>query len=333
MVELLVATIMSFLIITPILAFAVNILESDVREQAKASTELELQSAMDYIQQDISQAYYIYDGAGVKEVQDQLYYKDDLVNKIPVLVFWKRELAKNAIDVTATPAPILCDKPIEDDDDPNLQNCDDTYVDSLVAYYLVKDDLAKWCQPGTVNCPARIERWSIRDGAKNSDGTYLCGVEGKDATCDADDKKTFKRSLGIPYIKADKTPDGTPFDIIKPNEWVKSSEDYNTTPQVLVNYIAKGDVTPITDQCSNVLNVTTPAENDLRIGVTDYANPDTFKSFYGCVNSADTIAQITIKGDAMRRNEAKNADCDPAKKSPYCPSVSGQIRGMSGFGQ
>ena len=60
MIELLVGTIIAFLLITPLLSFVVNILNTDVKEAIKTTTEQELQAAVDYIEQDLSQAIYIY---------------------------------------------------------------------------------------------------------------------------------------------------------------------------------------------------------------------------------------------------------------------------------
>ncbi|NER06132.1 MAG: prepilin-type N-terminal cleavage/methylation domain-containing protein, partial [Okeania sp. SIO3C4] len=56
MIELLVGTIIAAIIITPLLAFVVDILNTDVREQAKTNTEQEVQSAAEYISKDLSQA-------------------------------------------------------------------------------------------------------------------------------------------------------------------------------------------------------------------------------------------------------------------------------------
>src|SRR4028119_737263 len=61
LVELLVGAIMAFLIITPMLGFVVDMLNSDRREQVKSNTEQDVQAALDFIAQDLSQALYIYD--------------------------------------------------------------------------------------------------------------------------------------------------------------------------------------------------------------------------------------------------------------------------------
>jgi type II secretory pathway pseudopilin PulG len=56
LVELLVGSIMAFLIITPMLAFVVDMLNTDRREQVKSNTEQDIQAAVDFIAQDLSQA-------------------------------------------------------------------------------------------------------------------------------------------------------------------------------------------------------------------------------------------------------------------------------------
>ncbi len=61
LVELLVGAIMAFLIITPMLGFVVDMLNTDRREQVKSNTEQDLQATADFISQDLSQAIYIYD--------------------------------------------------------------------------------------------------------------------------------------------------------------------------------------------------------------------------------------------------------------------------------
>jgi type II secretory pathway pseudopilin PulG len=337
MIELLVAAIMSFLIITPILTFAVSILNDDVKEQAKASTELELQSALDYMQQDISQAFYIYDGAGITALTTPTNQLPTVTNGQPVLVFWKREIIPNAINVTVN--DITKDK-CDDVLDPT-GICDDVYAESLVAYYLVKetDDKSKWCQPGGGNCPARIERWSIRDGAKRINGTYLCGDDGVTG-CDDDKYKRFKRSKGFNSYNYDAdTTNTTDF----PLSWTqRTGEGYEDVPQVLVNYIDRNTVTGTANFCLNSLGMPTaqpspavspplPMEDSVVIGGTVADKTPTFQGFSGCVNTAGNIAKISIRGDALRRNEARNADCTGS--ATYCPTVSGQISGGSRFGQ
>ncbi|MGL4379342.1 MAG: PilW family protein, partial [Microcoleaceae cyanobacterium] len=48
MIELLVGVIMAFLILTPLLSFVVNILDTEKQEQAKTKIEQDVQNAADY---------------------------------------------------------------------------------------------------------------------------------------------------------------------------------------------------------------------------------------------------------------------------------------------
>jgi len=63
--ELLVAMLLVALVLTPLLTFMLNIMDSERKEQAKTTSEQELQSALDYIAGDLEQAVYIYDDDGL----------------------------------------------------------------------------------------------------------------------------------------------------------------------------------------------------------------------------------------------------------------------------
>ncbi|NEO96997.1 MAG: prepilin-type N-terminal cleavage/methylation domain-containing protein, partial [Moorea sp. SIO3G5] len=56
LIELLVAMIVAVLIIAPLLRFMITIVDTDRKEQAKATSEQEIQAAMDYIARDLEQA-------------------------------------------------------------------------------------------------------------------------------------------------------------------------------------------------------------------------------------------------------------------------------------
>ena len=70
MIELLVGTIIAFIVITPLMGMVIGLLNDDQRESAKANTEEEIQSALDYIGEDVSQALYIY----VPKKQEQVFH-------------------------------------------------------------------------------------------------------------------------------------------------------------------------------------------------------------------------------------------------------------------
>ncbi|MGE5655418.1 MAG: hormogonium polysaccharide secretion pseudopilin HpsC [Actinomycetota bacterium] len=165
MVELLVGMIMAFLILTPLFAFVIDILNNDRREQTKAVSEQEVQAAIDFMAQDLQQAIYIYDQAGINTIRNYLPEPGN-TKRTPKLVFWKRQLVKDVLPVANCTASAT-------------EDClNDTYVFSLVAYYVFTDKDTTWCQPDSAegSCPQRIARYEVRDGVKDpTDSTkYLC---------------------------------------------------------------------------------------------------------------------------------------------------------------
>ena len=228
MAELLVATAVASIIIVPILTFAVDMINRDVKEQAKANSEQELQMAVDYITQDMSQAFYIYDPdpdtAPTPSYSDfikKLPHSED-EDKDPILVFWKRKFIEHSIPIDDK-GTINC--PADEN------KCDDGFVQSLVIYYLIKDDNDTWCQPPAKpgsSCPKRIARLEIQDGVKDFQGVYVCGTDGRSEGCNSNSsQKKFQRDLGY-----------TPYNKSNPTGWTQQTgEDYSNSPVVLVNYI------------------------------------------------------------------------------------------------
>jgi len=328
LVELLVGSIMAFLIITPMLGFVVDMLNTDRREQVKSNTEQDLQAAVDFIAQDLSQAIYIYDNIDINggtrgtvtvtPIKSQLPDFND-PNKTPILVFWKRKQIKNAVPInSAANSP---QKPSACPTDGS--GCNDTYVLSLVAYYQFKDNDPTWCQPSGVPCPTRIARYEIRDGVKNPNSS----------------------NPNNPYYsltdKNEYAPDGAfnpSFDISKPTLNV-TTPGIRANPEVLVNYI---DHTPVPAATGNecTLALGTPMdttgvrptpipETTLRTPTPQQGSPN---SFYACVDTARNIARVTIRGNSLRRLQPDNANY-AAEKSAYFPTATVQVQGLGGLGK
>jgi len=325
LVELLVGSIMAFLILTPMLAFVVDMLNTDRREQVKSNTEQDIQAAVDFIAQDLSQAIYIYDNIDINGgtrgtvtvtgIESQLPQFND-PTKIPILVFWKRQQIRSSVPINNSIAtPRNC----------NAINCNDTYVLSLVAYYQFKDNEATWCQPLGGNCPTRIARYEIRDGVRKPDPV-------------ASDNN-------LPYYNVSDTDPDTQqpdpafnkdFDFSKPtvNVTLKTGLiDKNsgaTKPQVLVNYIDHTTSGPTLSptECQAALgNPTDPKDTTkfLDEGTLQVSDGAT-NSFYACVDTARNIARVTIRGNSLRRIQA-DAVYDP-KNSAYFPTATVQVQGL-----
>ncbi len=231
MIELLVGAIMAFLIITPLLGFVVSILNDDRREEIKANAEYELQAAVDFISEDLSQAFYIYDKEDGDEKEDKRV--DEGVGPLPdrgtpILVFWKRHRLPDSyppISNNGEPSinPIDCES--EEDD------CDDTYVNALVAYYLIDGDRDRtWCQPygNGDNCPKRIVRYLIYDGLKNRYGLDYQDGQLKD-TQQREDGYNQNFDLSLLLKKDDPLAEEQAKKNVTTGEF--------PAPQVLVNYI------------------------------------------------------------------------------------------------
>ncbi|TAE98093.1 MAG: hypothetical protein EAZ78_24800 [Oscillatoriales cyanobacterium] len=318
LVELLVGAIMAFLIITPMLGFVVDMLNTDRREQVKSNTEQDLQAAVDFIAQDLSQAIYIYDGKGITAINNttnKLPAAGD-ANKIPILVFWKRQQIKNTLPINNSIKPNQCD--------PQLNNCNDTYVLSLVAYYQFKDNDTTWCQPSGGTCPTRIARYEIRDGVRNP---YA-----------VDPADSYYKSPG--QIDKSKTQDAAfnpDFDFSKPTVNVTMGAGF-PNPEVLVNYIDHSTANvpvPTGTQCKTLLGVIPPSapatfnENDLLITDT---SPNPTHSFYACVDTAKNIARVTIRGNSLRRLQPNDADFKTTS-SAFFPTATVQVQGIGALGK
>jgi type II secretory pathway pseudopilin PulG len=335
LVELLVGAIMAFLILTPMLAFVVDMLNTDRREQVKSNTEQDIQAAVDFIAQDLSQAIYIYDNIDINGgtrgtvtvtgIKSQLPEFND-PTKIPILVFWKRQQIKSSVPINnSITTPKNCNA--------NAISCNDTYVLSLVAYYQFKDNEATWCQPsgGTGgNCPTRIARYEIRDGVRKPDPV-------------ASDNN-------LPYYNViDTNPDtqqpdpafNKDFDLSKPTENVtipdqlKNGSSGATKPQVLVNYIDHTTPGPTLSatECKTALGNPTDPKDTTKLldeGTLQVSDGAT-NSFYACVDTGRNIARVTIRGNSLRRLQA-DALYNP-NNSAYFPTATVQVQGLGARGE
>jgi len=333
LVELLVGSIMAFLIITPMLAFVVDMLNTDRREQVKSNTEQDIQAAVDFIAQDLSQAIHIYDNnptTGIPELITRNFIPAG-ADRIPILVFWKRQIIRNAIPVDNSvtepggcPLDPLAGQP---------RQCNDSYVLSLVAYYQIKDNLSMWCQPSGSSCPTRIVRYQIQSGLENTKNL----TTGKLYTTFRDDQKRHPA-----YNAGDPATNKPPFDITKPEQNVTAGTSQFDVPRppVLVNYIDHSPKPLLNNECTIALGnptVTsgvggsTPIDEDT-LKVTDSTSSTPTNSFYACVDTARNIARVTIRGNSLRRIQNDYADYD-AKKAAYFPTASVQVEGLGARGR
>jgi type II secretory pathway pseudopilin PulG len=307
--ELLIGLVMAFLVLTPLFGLMISIMNTDEKEQAKTTSEQELQTAIDFITRDLQQAVYIYDSQGVTNnysataansgIRDSL---PTVAGGVPILVFWKQEVVSNVIPTTG----------------PN----DDASVYSLVAYYLINSPSTIWSNT------ARIARWQIKDGVRSPSDTS--GV-----TCNP------SYNTSIKFVDADNCPSPgfKPFDLDM-NQWQRSGS-FTNDPQVLVDFIDQTPNNQTPNNQTNVPNITPSCANANQSSVTiTPISSATMTSFYACVsNYADptnqgqviSTAQIFIRGNALARIQTSNIDYEDNSQQTYFPTVSAiiQARGSS----
>jgi prepilin-type N-terminal cleavage/methylation domain-containing protein len=107
LLELLVALIVGAIITTLVLGFTVSLMKNNQREASRSDTQREVQAAIDYINRDVREAIYVYDGeclrtAGVKSsstpattentcpgVLRAIPTQINTTENLPVLAFWR----------------------------------------------------------------------------------------------------------------------------------------------------------------------------------------------------------------------------------------------------
>ena len=298
LIELLVSMVISFMILGTLLAFLSNILNSERREQAKATTELEIQSAINYIADDLQEAVYIYDADGIAAIKSQL--PEPAATDIPVLVFWKRTFFSKESQVVlanGTTTRVGCLGKISDTND-----CDekDYFGYSIVSYYLIKDNNSEQSNA------ARIGRIEIKDGIRdpNNSSNYLTnpapGFQLFDLTGSGslkDKMNAWKKDVSIPY------------------------DPRTTQIETLVDYVDRstGKQIPLPENCTTISPNAqlVPATNTIENSLNTY-------SFYACVDSAKNFAQVYLRGNALARmnQEAMYSE----KRSEYFPIANVQVK-------
>ena len=290
MIELLVGMVMAFLIITPLMGFVLNLLDDDRKEGVRATTDQELQSAMDYIQEDLRQAFYVYDRTGVQDINDDTGIKQ--TDRTPILVFWKRKIEE---DSRPSQMGLSCPKTATEQ---SKKDCDDAFVYSLVAYYISTDNPnGIWSDKAV-----RIERLEISDGVQDP-------CDSSKYVADFPPDKGFQKFTQVW------------------EDWTKNSQESLGTPQVLIDYIhseSQGKDNVLIDEaidkkeksdvdCQNILGseaqlitqylvkpappATPPATPPPEANKVDKSDP----GFYVCVNKEKKIVQVNLRGNALAR--------------------------------
>lgn len=272
LIELLISMLIASVIISTLLAFTVNIMETDRKEQAKVESQSDVQAALNYIADDMQETVYIYNADSLNAnspngIQDQL---PAFANSRPILVFWKRKYyaptdtvnvgggnkAVGCLEYGTTTTNGTCN--------PNAPIGSGKYAYSLVAYYLIYDNATG--ANATWSNAARLGRWELNDGIRAS-----CQLSDFNTCAEPRpyDQINVTPPTAIPFssmVNYWSVPDAgfAPFastggtvDKLM-NQWTKAPADYATTPTVLIDFL---DDSPYSaDQDDGTLG-NTPAGN------------------------------------------------------------------------
>lgn len=352
LIELLVAIILTFLIIGPLMQFMVGMMDSDRREEAKSTSEQEIQSALDYIAQDMEQAVYIYNADGLYGTTisstNNGVTTSVTVNGIygttpqipgtgatdktitPVLAFWKRYFYKSSQNVTLSSgtttvgclsSSLFTTSPTSGSGSSTCNN-QDYMVYSLVVYYLENNGSSTTWNPNG----QRIVRWEIRDGIRDTNGTQTRTENGATVNYTLlPDKGFYPFNLTSSGNLA-----------VQMGNWTNlAGTAYGTTYATpdsstgitLVDYI---DPTPYTNLTTNTQAVCLTGEEK----VPNYTNVDSSfatDSFYACVNSSNYTARVYIRGNALARLQNYNTGFN-TQQPLFFPTASIQVKGRGFLG-
>lgn len=317
LIELLVGMVLAFLVMAPMLGFMVNMLESDNSEQAKASTEQEVQAALDYISRDLQQAIYIYGSAAIANggdlgIREQIPPAQPTTgcedNKCePILAFWRRQLVQAAEQYTDV----------------------NPYVYSLVVYYHITGD------QGVANSiwskAARIGRFEIRDGVKLSPPPIApLGT--------LSDDPIFYKNKGDAVIGLDKgfrlfkLESGVGLDVAM-NKWKKGDDAYDSPVAILLDHIDQSEWTANSQDLNNLECPLDPSSDTSERLQRIPGDGKKVYGFYSCVNSRLWVAQTFIRGNSMFRVKPNctpdKAECQYSEaRRTFFPRATVQVRGQ-----
>jgi Tfp pilus assembly protein PilW len=296
LIELLVAMVMAVLIITPLMTFMISVLDGDRKEQAKATSEQEIQAALDYIARDLQQAVYIYDADGVTRNTNTTITSSGIADQIPpaksapncnptsgtspsvctpILIFWKRELIADSVGITASTQ--------------TGTNADDGFAYSLVAYYLITNP--NQTTNSTWSQEARIGRLQLQGPVNATNANTTGGAS--DTGFNAPPLNKSGASLKE-----------------KMNQWqtaLSASGSYTQRVETLIDYV------------STTAPTSTPCSSPNLVGSQT-------SGFFACVDANEVLAQVYIRGNALARLQNNNlAYADNTKT--YFPSSSIRVQG------
>jgi type II secretory pathway pseudopilin PulG len=307
LLELLVGLVLAFIVITPLLGFMISVMTQDRQEQAKAASEQEIQSALNYISRDADQAIFIYDGNGLTEIAAQL---PTVTSGTPVLVFWKRKFLPKSLPVRGAA------------DCSDTTRCDDAFVYALVAYYQITG-----CTNNNWSCTTRIGRVEMRD--RLLDVNNPPGGGNPPAVLPNQDRSPGFQLFNLAQPNAsglEEQMNNWGEDTSPENE--KVGDINNNKLEILIDYIDQSPGVPVASCSTAPRKVGEPDYLNRQVPPTSLTSPTGTNSFYACVDNDKTIAQVFIRGNALARIRPKqNPPAYVSSQQAYFPRASIQVQG------
>lgn len=354
MIELLVALVIATIMVSALLGFVVDILNSDRREQAKAISEQEIQAALDYIARDLEQAIFIYDADGIygggtspaptlTGILSQIPGFTNTANtqqRVPVLVFWKRTfLARNQTFSVNGESRRVGELALLPPANPRRPTEQDYQVFSLVVYYQMRDNPGTCTATSTWSCTTRIGRLELRDGVPQPGVPgYATPVSRAEGTPPVNVSYALPPSLG--FLPFNPSADGLTIRE-KMDKWRKHPTEVIDESQILtlVDYIDQTRFDPGVLGGTNPTTAPAPQRcSDREQMVPRYNAPNvpfTVGSFYACIRydpsnpgaeGNNRIATVFLRGNALARISSKTSPPEYSERqSAFFPTSSMRI--------
>ncbi len=341
LLEILVSMVMATIIVSTLLTFLVGVLETNKREEAKATSQEEIQAALNYIVNDLREAVYIYDATGLDGdgtatlpgLKSQI---PSVTNGTPVLAFWKRhfydpEETVKLFDGSSRKVKCL---PYAVGTADNLCFGSSQFVYSLVAYYLVMDSTPSANPPN----PAKIKRWELRAGIAGGKTPAATGADSVNCSelvrtdCPAGSTRPDVATTVDPtlyYVLP--TAGYSPFSLsgggnltTRMNAWRKAvgatyptldATNFPTLVEYIDGNLSNSPYIPVSITVNSSIATQPSCTNpDLGVGGNGEAqripaifNPsasnlaERLSSFYVCVSSSQATARVYLRGSALAR--------------------------------
>lgn len=323
------------MVISGLLYFVVQLMESDKKEFARSETEREMSMALDYMASELQEAVYVYEGeclTGQGSLKDANYCPG-IVSKIglasnnnvkPILAFWKIEQLPYVENATGTAAfPTNCESNFSLEDD--KKKCRALLITrnsyTLVVYSLRTDNDGSW------DGPARLTRYQLRQYAPVPPADLSRMTQTPNYI-----DPTAAGSIGFQIWPCDKNDTGA----LCPAQQAYSEGAGGATKNadVLVDLVDTGNLPDYEDLNPNLSGVQPcpePSVPSPTPSTYSLASASNNTSFYACVRrpsagqSQDVI--VYLRGSALKRASlpANNKD------SRFLPIVRAQVQTRSVF--